>query len=476
MATSTGMTTTSTTGVSVIVNSQVLHPFKGWGIYPAPYDRVLPTFSTGSDTKDASWLDRSSKLYDAVAGLNFNIARLDISSTLGKPDNTLDNNRLQDLRDYLKILKDRGITDYIISNWSPPAYMKAPQQVRWGQTPSGQSTYLDPKYVNSGSYGYADYIVAVLTSLRTSGFKPPLAISPQNEPDYSPIWDGANYTLTNDTKQTYRNLVKELRVKLDAAGFGTVQILAPETQSLDSIKTLLGTPSSTGFSELTNDPILSSSIGGFAFHSYATSGSILDYRQAFNAYPNKDIWMTEYALDSGIRGELQAASPSSQLNWALNYARRMAGDLVDLGADYWFFWRGWSVADAANPEDLLYGDGINTIATTKSYTFFQKLWSLVKPGWTVQRVTDTDTGPGSLRSDNNDLIQSHSSDEWSAPVDLLAFESPDQNKSTVMLVNSSSSTKTIRDLRRNKLPVILEDRKCGTARSCSQSLELEALG
>jgi O-glycosyl hydrolase len=200
MTATTGIT--SNLGISVTVSSQILQPFKGWGIYPAPYDRMQPTFSSGSDTEDDSWLDRSTSLYDAVAGLNFNIARTYITSTIGKADNTLDSNRLQDLKDHLQVFKTRGISNYIISNWSPPAYMKGPVPVRWGKTSgdpsSAQSTYLNPTYADGIGYDYTDYIVAVLVNLQESGFSAPLAISIQNEPDFSPIWDGANYTLTSD--------------------------------------------------------------------------------------------------------------------------------------------------------------------------------------------------------------------------------------------------------------------------------------
>ncbi len=444
----TNSTANNGTDISVVVSSQVLQPFKGWGIYPAPYDRQQPTFSSGLDTSDDSWLDRSSKLYDTVAALNFDIARIYMTSTIGKPDNTLDNSRLQDLKDYLQILRQRGISDYIVSNWSPPAYMKGPEPVRWGKTPGAfaQSTYLNPIYADGIGYDYSDYMVAVLVNLRQSGFKAPLAVTLQNEPDFSPIWDGANYTLTNSAAQDYRNLVKDLRVKLDRNGFASVDILAPDTAELHTVRKLLGTPSATGFAELTADPSFADAIGGFAFHTYSTSGDIREYQQAFAQYPTKDIWMTETSLDSGIRGELRATSPDAQLNWTLNFARRMAGDFVDLGSNYWFFWRAWSIGDSPNFENLVYGNGTTVVETTKAYSFFQKLWTVVEPGWTVQKVTDTDTGVGSLRSDNSDLIQSDSGDQWSAPVDLLAFESPDQTKSVVMLVNSSNAARSIDNL------------------------------
>jgi hypothetical protein len=146
--------------------------------------------------------------------------------------------------------------------------------------------------------------------------------------------------------------------------------------------------------------------------------------------------MTEYSTDMGIRGELRPNSGNDQLNWTLNFVRRMAGDIVDLKTHYWFFWRGWHSSSAADDQDLVYGDGVKT----KAYHVFQKLFKTVRGGWKVKQVTDTDPD---LRTDNAGLINSGSGDQWSAPVDLLAFEKPDGTQTCLMLVNNYGAPRSI---------------------------------
>jgi hypothetical protein len=42
---------------TVTVTRDVLHPIKGFGLFPAPYDRQMPTYSDGSPAwGDATWL------------------------------------------------------------------------------------------------------------------------------------------------------------------------------------------------------------------------------------------------------------------------------------------------------------------------------------------------------------------------------------------------------------------------------------
>lgn len=70
---------------------------------------------------------------------------------------------------------------------------------------------------------------------------------------------------------------------------------------------------------------------------------------------------------------------------------------------------------------------------------FQKLWRTVRPGWTVQECRTTDTD---LRTDNAGWIASGSGDEWSAPVDILGFQSPDGKTSCLLPAYWTSAPKT----------------------------------
>ena len=123
---------------TVQISNTNLVTFKGWGIFPAAYDRQMPTYADGSLAYgDASWLPAtgalsSGNVFAALRDSGVQIARVYITPTIGKSDNTLDPNRLRDLEDHLTSLQNAGITQYVVTIWSPPAYMKLPDHVRYG--------------------------------------------------------------------------------------------------------------------------------------------------------------------------------------------------------------------------------------------------------------------------------------------------------------------------------------------------------
>ena len=428
------------TDYTITVKPTTLQELKGWGLFPAPYDRQRPMFANGQPAYgDISWLQPSQatppdQLHETVLDLGFDIARVYISPTIGRSDHRLDADRLQDLKDHLALLHRHGIKHYMISNWSPPAYMKLPDRVRYGQY-HGRRQYLDPAFADGQGYDYVDFVVEVLQELRRSGFAAPIALSLQNEPSIAEIYDGCVWTDTPQQIETYRQVVVQLRQALDQQGLEDVVVLAPEENALVGMTQILGRASSRGFAALQQDGALREAIGGFSFHTYATAGTIQNLNAAMAVY-GKDRWMTEYSTGSGVRDELQAHTGNVELDWAFNNVRRMAGDLVDLGVNYWFFWRGWHEASQPSEQDLVY----NGPTKMKSYFIFHKLWHTVRPGWQVKQVVDRDPD---LRSDNATLIREGSGDQWSAPVDVLALEQPQGQATCVLVANWKSAEKRV---------------------------------
>ena len=432
----TGLTFAST----IAVTDSILHQHGGWGLMPAAIDRELPTYSDGSQAwGDVSWLGAGAavtSVMDTVLSTGFDIARIYISPTVGKPDHTLDADRLQDIKDYLTILKSKGITRYITTVWSPPAYMKLPDRVRYG-TYQGRNQYLDSTFTEETSYSYPDYYVSVLKDLRTAGFAAPLAVSIQNEPGMDAVYDGCIYDA-----DTWIKVAKLLRKRLDENGFSQTVLQAAESMYLGELNTYLGAASSSGFSRMTSDPVLDNAIGAFSFHSYATAGNTSDLKAAFTHYPNKKIWMTEYSSATGVRAELLPNSGNIQLDNAIVFFQRMGGDIVDFGVHYWFFWRGWRAASALYDQDLVAG-GPGSIIVDKPYYAFKRLWTTVKPGWNVMRTTSTDP---ELRTDNDLVIYNHNGDEWSAPVHIVGFRDSSAQASFLVLTNSYATSKVLQSV------------------------------
>ena len=188
-----------------------------------------------------------------------------------------------------------------------------------------------------------------------------------------------------------------------------------------------------------SDPVLNNAIGAFAFHSYATAGNTGDLKAALAKYTTKNIWMTEYSGNMGVRGELRPNSGDVQLDNAIGYFQRMGGDIVDFGAHYWFFWRGWHSASQLYDQDLVASDQ-NGVIVDQPYFAFKRLWTTVKPGWNLMRSITTDT---ELRTDNDLVIYNHSGDEWSAPVNIVGFKDSTSQKSFLSITNSYATDKVL---------------------------------
>lgn len=433
---------------AVTVEAETLQEFKGFGLTPAYYDRITPTFNNGNTAfNDASWLDEPDALHDAVLGLGFDIARVPFVPELGVSPGVLDQDRLDDLVEHLDLLREHGIDRYMVTNWSPPAYMKTPDQVRWGEF-SGREQTLDPWYANAVGYDYADYIVQVVRAVVDAGHDAPIAISHQNEPDLATVYASNVYLNSGGQKAVYRNVQKQLRGKLDAAGFNDIQLLGPEMSGLDSTRQLLGNFQNNGFGgfgQFKNDTAYDAAIDGIAFHTYFTSGDILEYQRAFD-FHGKDLWMTEYSERGGVQPELipelGSGLAADQMEDALAAFGRMGGDLVDFGANYWFWWRGYRMNNNGghDGQHVVYDDPSGGYRLHKTGHALRNLWGVVGPGWTVKKVTDTDAD---LRSDNRALIDTDAAAQWSAPVDLIAFESPDGQRTAMVLTNRYGDDKTV---------------------------------
>jgi hypothetical protein len=370
-------------------------------------------------------------LHRAVCDLGFEIARVYLSPTLCATNGALDPVRMRDFKDHLALLAKCGIKKYAVTAWSPPAHMKLPDRVRWGKL-EGRRQYLNPAFADA----YAEFYFAALKDVCAAGFPPPVSVSIQNEPGTAQSYDGCVYTDTPEQRATYRQVIKSLRRRLDTAGFQQVPIIVPETESLVDITKFLGQPATNGFAEMQRDAEFGRAVGGFAWHTYSTAGNTRELLAAMSSYPGRDRWMTEYSTFFGIRPEHRASSGQNELDWTLNFARRMGGDIVDQGCHYWFFWRGWHSSGAADDQHLLYGEA----KKVKAYFLFQKLWQTVRGGWRVMQITSRDLD---LRADNRALIEKGSGDQWSAPVDLLAFTSPDNTRTCLMLVNAHTESRTI---------------------------------
>jgi O-glycosyl hydrolase len=308
----------SPVGNTLTVTGDTLTIFEQWGMMPASIDTSIKTFADGSTNfGDYGWTSTDvgdstfrTAVHDAIGELGFSIARIWVPTQYSTAEASYSAARQADLTTALSILSARGITEYLLTVWSPPAYMKLPNQATWGSTTINgpDSAYLNPIYADGSGYDLADYWLAVAQYCINAGYSGLRGIMIQNEPEISHIYDSCRYDIA---RESYIATAKALRSKLDAAGLSSVLILGPDVASYSDIPKLLGDATPSGYSFFNADTAYKDAIGAFCWHSYATDADFVQ-RQAQDQYPTKKKWMTEtsrgeeLALDAPYRATVPA--------------------------------------------------------------------------------------------------------------------------------------------------------------------------
>jgi O-glycosyl hydrolase len=392
--------------------------FKGWGTMPGHAD------TQRTDGEQYKVLHgRTPKLYDATYSLNFQVGRYEIIGRIspfeGQIGGTTESNRaLQDMAAEIKLGRDRGIKNYILSIWFPPAYMV--------EDHDGDGDYiLKASYADNSGYDYATFLADAIKYLRdTAGVGLPLAISVQNEPDYEHM----NRMTENPAR--WREVVKQLRATLDSPFYNMpgVVIHGSEGGDLANYPVMLGLPSANngGYQALIDDPAFNAAMGAYAHHTYALQKPGV-VGANLRAIP-KEVWSTENS------------TPSYADSWAADqrerlYFRMMGSDFITLPSNYWIWYHGFQQAGPG--EDLysvVHGNWQEPYGPffTKQYWSLKKIFSTVQPGWKVKRVAV---------SGDTDISGEPETGDWGGSVRTFAFESPNADASVVVLVNDSANNK-----------------------------------
>jgi O-glycosyl hydrolase len=378
-------------------------PIKGWGIFPSLSHSLSDNYDMVGKTA----------IQNAVYALGANIIRVKLDANCGKSDGTLNTTAapsMTDLVNQITIAKNHGVSKYILSVWSPPAYMKGPEQTILGQSSTGQVEYLRQDQETS----FVNYYIKAVQYLNSHGCGLPAAISVQNELDTAPpLWDGCEYSINSNSIASWQRVVKSLRTALNNAGMGSIVIHAPEAANLDGNRLMLG---GDNFPALSSDAALNTAIGAYATHSYQVLRWDA-FAASVNAHP-KDVWMTEWSLPGG----------TTQTDWAVDATRHFLADMVDMPTNYWFWWLGWRNKTSPDGQELVYGS--STPAYTKMYFVFQKIWTTANSQVTLKKMTTTDP----------DLKASGAGQGW-PKVDMAAFETP--TTTCIVIVNWTNTARTL---------------------------------
>lgn len=173
--------------------------------------------------------------------------------------------------------KNRRVTKFIASVWSPPGWMK-----NTGNETNGG--YLLPNMYDE----FAEWLTAYVIGYKTYHNISIGWISIQNEPDYVATWETCTYT-----PEQLRDVIKVVGAKFSKEGIST-KIVIPETS---------GSSEAPGFiSTIMSDPEAAKYVEVFAHHLYDTDffnpDAGISYLQAVAKYRtqySKPIWQTEYS-------------------------------------------------------------------------------------------------------------------------------------------------------------------------------------
>jgi O-glycosyl hydrolase len=396
------MTSQPAVAQTATISSTASQEVKGWGFYPSYHHHDWGTdfqILTRNDVQNALYIE---------SGITH--IRCELRAVYGDGNGVLNTTRLKDLVDHIKAAKAKNSNlKYMLSIWSPPAGMKTPA-ITNGKDANGNPTQLRTDKEST----FCTYVANAIQHLNNNGAGLPVALSVQNESRSAVSWDGCVYGADQ-----FRRVTKLMRTTLNNYGFSSVGILAAEGAVYEDNEALLG----AGFSALGSDSALNSAIAGFATHSYdqwnnddsADYTRMTNFRSAVSG-KGKNLWMTEWSIPNG----------STQLDWTIQTAMHFNREMAVLPTNYWFWWRGWTKGTTHNSEDLLRGDA--TASRSKLFYFFKKVWNTVRPGWRVKKMSSSNTA---WRGDNN------------LYVNMVAFENSGGTQSCVILVNESTTSRTL---------------------------------
>ena len=425
---------------------------KGWGCFPS-YCRT--------DWEPASNVVKRNSIFDKpevqkalYTDLGITHIRVDLQPRFYNCyDNSLDTAELADLLKQIKLAQNKGINKWIISIWSPPCCMKTPANIK-GTTVNGDVDCLTNQSIPAGTKTkfinteanknrFVDYISKSLAYINKQGCGLPENISIQNEPLHAPdydalaydFWDNAEVNLSN--RILYQSIIKKLRHSLDSLSMNSIGIVAVEGNDVGHQGQLL--PSSDLQKDPSNTfPAINACISAFATHSYdqwgSNIGSQIGYKNMANTF-GKDIWMTEWCplYDNGT-----VFDGSTPLGECMGTFRHFTREMVSLGVNYWFFWKGWSYGNTSKgaEETLLYGVD-ETPLYTKKYYVFQKLWKNVLPGYVVKPMSSS---INTVLIANNDYgTDANNPADTEMQFNMVAFDGRKNQSMVVLLINHTSN-------------------------------------
>jgi hypothetical protein len=399
---------------------------KGWGIYPGHNYGSGGNFAAD---KSISKLPAARKAL--LEDLGVNMFRVELVPVAGASytagNKALSTEYLDDLADHINDAKNRGVTDYLISIWSPPYHMKRVVNAGTSDAPN----YRPILKTEDGGYDlFVAYVKDALVYLRNKGCPAPVALSLQNEPEAGVVStpDDVTSSATFYDGVQLVNLIDKMRTALDAAGLSTVKLGAPESVSYEGAWIFKYSPGSS----LTTARFKNTDL--HIMHSY-TDVSYDENSAAKVKAPlteflrvkkliGKESWQTEYSVAGN------AYKNTTAMLRLMAAMRVFSADMLHAGYTVWMWWCGWfpnwrESMPYYEEQVLLGGNGATEVKKSPMFDAFATIFNGAPAKSYVRKVTTNDPA---LKTDLRIMN------------DLVAFRTP---KGTfVLLVNGSDKRKT----------------------------------
>jgi glucuronoarabinoxylan endo-1,4-beta-xylanase len=282
--------------------------------------------------------------------------------------------------------KNRGVTRFMSTTWSPPGWMKTN-----GNANDGNGHLLTSHYQS-----YADYLSTYIREYKTRFNIDISAISVQNELDNAPSYEGTLYTAGE-----INNFIKNNLAPTFANDGITAKVIAPETSWWSRTEEWINTS--------LNDPASNARIDIVAGHPYDGNYSVLPTARS----KGKKVWATEVSTFEG------GNDPS--ITDGLIWAKLIHNHMTVAESNAFFYW--WLVTDSASGgQGLINISNDNTTYTTNKRLFtFGNFSRFIRPGYKrIDATAQPTTG-----------------------VYVSAYKDPATNKLVVVAINDTSSSQDV---------------------------------
>ena len=304
---------------------------------------------------------------------------------------------------YLKAMHVAGLKKLFVSVWSPPIWMKYNDHRGNGtndQTSAPEFTTSPDATTNQlkeeNYQEFAEYCVAYIKILKRETGIDLYAISLQNEPRFSQFYSSCVYSF-----ESMRDVIKVVSARFREEGI-TTKIMAPEdVQSIWHIRQYLDA--------IIDDPEANKAVDIFAIHNYQNDGinpsdeGPMSWQETFQRANDNDkvVWMSE---TSGF--------DPSRIKGGIDLAKSMYNAIHFGQASAWVYWQ----MSEGNDNGLIF-DGKPTYLYYVSQQFYKHVQIDYK------------------------RVQVNESEE---KLLTLGFVGPNENKKTVILINTGEEELSIR--------------------------------